>query len=451
MKKNQIITAEITDITNEGNGVCRFEGMAVFVPETAVGDTAEIKIVKLLKNYAYGIVSRILVPSPDRIVPDCPLFPKCGGCSFRHISYEAELKIKEKFVRDAFARIGGLTPEFLPVIGCENPDRYRNKAQYPVGEENGTAVCGFYAKRSHRIIKGSDCRLLPEIFSNITETVMEYVHTNNIRLYNEADGKGTLRHIYLRLAPKTHEIMVCLIVKKDCREKLGELCSILTEKFPDIKSIVMNINPENTNVILGKKTVTLSGKRKICDTLCSNKINIAPEAFYQINSPQAERLYRKAEEFAGLTGNENLIDLYCGAGTIGLSMASSVKHLTGIEIVPQAIENAKENAQQSGIKNADFICSDAGKAAVKLLESGTKPDVVILDPPRKGCDTAAIEAVSRMSPEKIIMISCNPATAARDCAVFEQNGYKTVKVQSCDLFPRTTHVECVVLMSRVKD
>ena len=417
MKKNQIITAEITDITNEGNGVCRFDGMAVFVPETALGDTAEIKIVKVLKNYAFGIVNKIINPSPDRIVSDCPLFPKCGGCSFRHISYESELKIKEKFIFDSFTRLGKLNPEFLPITGCDSPDRYRNKAQYPVSQINGDPICGFFAKRSHRIIPGS----------------------------------GLIRHIYIRQAPATGEIMVCLIVKRSCSDKLLELCTELEKKFPEIKTIVMNVNPDNTNVILGKKTINLLGNGKITDILCANNISIAPEAFYQINSPQAEKLYRKAEEFCQLKGNETLIDLYCGAGTIGLSMASKIKKLIGVEIIPQAVENAKENAVRSSIHNAEFICADAGQAAAKLTLKGIKPDIVILDPPRKGCDSSAIDAVSKMSPDKIIMISCNPATAARDCSLFEQKGYVTRKVQPFDLFPRTVHVECVVLLSKVQN
>lgn len=450
MKKNQIITAEITDITNEGNGVCRFDGMAVFVPETALGDTAEIKIVKVLKNYAFGIVNKIIIPSPDRIVSDCPLFPKCGGCSFRHISYESELKIKEKFIFDSFTRLGKLNPQFLPITGCDSPDRYRNKAQYPVSQINGEPICGFFAKRSHRIIPGSDCRLLPEVFSHIAQTVTEYMKTNHILPYNETEGSGLIRHIYIRQAPAAGEIMVCLIVKRSCADKLHELCTELAKKFPEIKTIVMNVNPDNTNVILGKKTINLLGNGKITDILCGNNISIAPEAFYQINSPQAERLYRKAEEFCQLKGNETLIDLYCGAGTIGLSMASKIKKLIGVEIIPQAVENAKENAVRSSIHNAEFICADAGQAAAKLALKGIKPDIVILDPPRKGCDSSAIDAVSKMSPDKIIMISCNPATAARDCALFEQKGYVTRKVQPFDLFPRTVHVECVVLMSRVE-
>lgn len=450
MDKNQIVTLEITDITSEGNGVGRSDGMAVFIPETAIGDIIEARIVKVLKNYAYGKVEKIIKPSDDRIISDCSYFPKCGGCSFRHINYESELKIKEKFVYDSFTRIGGINGEFLPILGCDCPDKYRNKAQYPVGTENNRPVCGFYAKRSHRIIAGNKCKLLPNIFSCIAEEIIEYAVKNNIKSYDENTGKGLLRHIFIRQGYHSKEIMVCFVVTKASTVRFSGLCKILSDKYHDIKSIVMNINPDNTNVILGKKTVTLWGKNKIQDIMCGNSITIAPEAFYQVNTNQAEKLYAIAENFADFKGNETLLDLYCGAGTIGLSMASRVSKLIGVEIIPQAVENANENAYISNVHNAEFICSDAGKAAKKLVNYGVKPDVIILDPPRKGCDNATLNAVLKMNPQKIVMISCNPATSARDCSYLCQNGFSVEKIQAVDLFPRTTHVECVVLMSRVE-
>lgn len=446
VQKNEIIEIEITDITSEGNGVGRHEGMAVFVPQTAVGDVIECRIVKVLKSYAYGIVSKILRPSADRIESDCPLFPKCGGCSFRHLSYEAELRAKEKFVHDAFTRIGKINCEFEPILGCENPDGYRNKAQYPVSESDGELICGFYAKRSHRIISGTKCKLLPEEFCDIADSILDFCQSNHISAYNEVTRKGILRHIYLRKAPATGEIMVCLIVTK--RYDFKMLAEELTSKFSAIKSITLNINPDNTNVILGKKTEVILGTEKITDIMCGNVISIAPEAFYQINSPQAERLYGIAREYADLNGTEKLLDLYCGAGTIGLSMAEDAAKLTGVEIIPQAVENAKENAENSGVENAEFICADAGKAAERLMQIGDCPDVVIMDPPRKGCDKLTLDSVVKMNPDKIIMISCNPSTAARDCAYLSANGYMPVKVRAVDLFPRTGHVECVVLLSR---
>lgn len=448
MKKNEIITLEITDITSEGNGVGKSDGIAVFVPETAVGDVIKAKIVKVLKSYCFGIVQKIITPSKDRIASDCPYFPKCGGCSFRHISYESEARLKEKFVYDAFTRIGKIETEFMPILSCENPDRYRNKAQYPVGVSENGNICGFYAKRSHRIIQGTDCRLLPENFSRVAEFIINYTNENNIPAYDEATGKGILRHIFIRQGYHSKDIMICFVVTK--KVNFDKLCYELTENFSNIKSIVMNINPDNTNVILGKKTVTLYGESFISDNMCGNIVDIAPQAFYQVNTPQAEKLYAQAKEFAQLSGGEILIDLYCGAGTIGLSMADKVKKLIGVEIVPQAVENAKKNALKNNISNTEFICGDAGKAAEELLQNGVQPDVVILDPPRKGCDNATINAVTEMSPKKIVMISCNPATAARDCKMFEENGYKTAMVRAVDLFPRTGHVETVVLMSKAE-
>ena len=309
-------------------------------------------------------------------------------------------------------------------------------------------ILNFYAKRSHRIISGSECKLLPDIFDHIASDVIEFALQNNIKGYDENTGRGLLRHIFIRQGFHSKEIMVCFVVTKASAIKFTRLCEVLTEKYQDIKSIVMNINPENTNVILGKKTVTLWGKNEIQDIMCGNKINIAPEAFYQVNTNQAEKLYAVAANLADFKGNEILLDLYCGAGTIGLSMASKVKKLIGVEIIPQAVKNAMENARSSNIFNAEFICSDAGKAAAKLKESGIIPDIIILDPPRKGCDNLTLDSVLQMNPKKIIMVSCNPATAARDCSYLCQHGYIAEKIQSVDMFPRTIHVECGVLLSR---
>lgn len=447
MKKNEIINLKITDISSDGNGVGKHEGMAVFVPETCIEDIIEAKIVKVLKSYAYGIISKILSPSPYRIQSNCPVFPKCGGCSLRHISYNCELKVKDNIVKSCFKRIGKLEPEFEDILGCEETEGYRNKAQYPVADSGGQAVCGFYAKRSHRIIPYIPCGLLPEEFHKITEFIIDYINKNNIKGYNEIEHKGLLRHIYLRKGFSTGEIMVCLIVTRKS-EKLTPLANQIAKKFKDVKSVVMNINPDRTNVILGKKTSVLFGKGYITDVMCGNKIRLSPESFYQVNSVQAQKLYKIAEEYADFKGDEHLLDLYCGTGTIGLSMARSVKKLIGVEIISQAVKNAEENARENGICNAEFICSDAGKAAKLLAENGEKLDVIILDPPRKGCDNVTLDSVLKMRPKKIVMISCNPATAARDCKYLCDNGYVTVKARGVDLFPRTGHVETVVLLSR---
>ncbi|MDD7517654.1 23S rRNA (uracil(1939)-C(5))-methyltransferase RlmD [Ruminococcus flavefaciens] len=449
-EKNQVCTAEITALTSEGSGVCRIDGMAVFVPETAVGDVCEVKIVKVLKSYAYGIVEKIVKPSDDRIENSCPVYKKCGGCLLRHISYDAECRTKNDIVRDAFQRIGGLSPKFDSFIGAEDTEHYRNKAQYPVAEIDGKAVCGFFAPRSHRIVPVDDCALQPKIFSDILGTVMDYINEKKLSAYNEASNTGTIRHIYLRRGAHSGEIMVCIVVRKDMSRQLSALCRILSEKYSDIKSIIMNINSQKTNVILGDKCVTLWGNDTISDVMCGNTVEISPLSFYQVNTVQAERLYAKALEYAAPDGNEVIADLYCGAGTIGLSMAENAKKIVGVEIIPQAVENAKKNAEHNNISNADFYCGDAGKVFRELRKNGCSPNIIVVDPPRKGCSAETIDVIANSAPQKIVMISCNPATAARDAKMLSDNGYSVDKVCGVDLFPRTGHVECVVLMSRKK-
>lgn len=444
-KKNDFTELEITDVTAEGNGVGRSDGIIIFVQGTAVGDRIRAKIVKVTKNYCYGIVDKMLEQSPDRIQPDCEVYKTCGGCSFRHISYEAETALKEKIVHDAIERIGKVTTEFEPILPCSPCDNYRNKAQYPVAEIDGKIVCGFYSKRSHRVVPFTKCRLQPKEFSYIADTITEFLTERKISAYNEITHKGIVRHIYLRKGFHSGEVMVCLVVTKDISSRLKELVHLLIEKFPYITNISLNINSSVTNVILGKKVIKLYGKETITDIMCGNKIKLSPLSFYQVNTLQAEKLYEIAKEYAELKGNEILLDLYCGAGTIGLSMADSVKKLIGVEIIPEAVENAKHNAKLNHIENAEFFCGDAGEIASKLDE---KPNVIIIDPPRKGCDTTTLDTIIHMSPEKIVMISCNPSTAGRDCNYFEQNGYKVKKVRAVDLFPRTGHVETVCLLSR---
>lgn len=451
MQKNEIFTVTIDDLTAEGSGVCHIDGMAVFVPDTAAGDEAEIKIVKVLKKYAFGIVQKLIKPSSDRIESDCNYCRQCGGCTFRHISYEKELEIKAKIVKDAFERIGKLHPEFLPITGGDSRIRYRNKAQYPVScDKNGQLVCGFYAKRSHRIVPIDDCLLQPESFKKAVDIIIGYAREKKISAYNEETNTGILRHIYLREGYHSGEMMVCLVVRKAVERELRGLIPRLTGVMPEIKSIVMNVNPEKTNVILGRKTVTLWGNDTITDTMCGNETEISPLSFYQVNTPQAEKLYGTAKEFAGLTGKERLLDLYCGAGTIGLSMADKANFVLGVEVVPPAVENARKNAERNVIENAEFICGDAGEIARKLADKNMLPDVIVADPPRKGCDSETIDAICRMNPDRIVMVSCNPATAARDCALLCQRQYSIEMVQPVDLFPGTGHVECVVLMSRDK-
>lgn len=448
MKKNDYIPLEITSLTNEGNGVGKAQnGMAVFVPFTAVGDKLNCKIVKTAKSYAYGIVDKIEYASEQRCESDCGAYLKCGGCSFRHISYESELVAKQEFVKSSFERIGKLSVQFEEILGCEDIFGYRNKAQLPVASVDGRAVCGFFSKRSHRVMPIYDCKLQPKEFFEIVDFVLDYQNEKGITCYDESTHSGLLRHIYIRQGANTKETMLCLVTTKktDC---YNELAKAVCERFENIVSVVLNINPDKTNVVLGKTCVTLLGKDTITDIMCNNKIEISPLSFYQVNTVQAQKLYEIAAEYADLSGEETLLDLYCGAGTIGLSMANKVKRLIGVEIVRPAIENAKRNAQINGIENAEFICADAGKAANELLKKGEKIDVIIADPARKGCDKLSLDSMIALSPKRIVMVSCNHATAARDCAYLEQNGYKAVKCRAVDLFPRTTHVECVTLLEK---
>ena len=449
-EKNQVYTAEITGLTSEGSGVCRVDGMAVFVPETAVGDIIDVKIVKVLKNYAFGIIEKIITPSLDRIENTCPVYKKCGGCLLRHISYEAECRTKDSIVRDAFQRIGGLSPEFDSYLGAASTERYRNKAQYPLANIDGKAVCGFFAPRSHRLVPVTDCVLQPAVFSSILETVTAYINEKKLSVYNEETNTGIMRHIYIRRGAHSGEIMVCLVVRKDVSRQLSALCRKLTEKFCDIKSIIMNINPKKTNVILGDECITLWGSDTITDTMCDNTIEISPLSFYQVNTLQAERLYAKALEYAAPKDTDVIADLYCGAGTIGLSMAKKAAKIVGVEIVPQAVENAKKNAQRNNITNAEFYCGDAGKVFGDLRKKGCAPDIIVVDPPRKGCSAETINVIADAAPRKIVMISCNPSTAARDAKLLSERGYSVDKVCGADLFARCGHTECVVLMTRSK-
>lgn len=448
MTKNDIITLEITALTSEGSGVGRSdEGMAVFVPKTAVGDVIEARILKVLSSYAYGKIERIITPSPDRIENDCPVFGKCGGCVYRHITYAAELSAKERTVRDAFERIGGLAPEFLPICGSEKTERYRNKLQMPFAkDDNGIITSGFFSERSHRVIAVEDCKLQPLIFSEIVGFIKQECKKLKISIYNEQAHEGVLRHIYLRKGEKSGEMCAMIVAKRKVPE-FKKLASNIVRKFPDITGVVLNVNPDKTNVILGEREMTLCGKSDISDEMCGVSFEISPKSFYQVNTPQAESLYAEAERFAEPSG-KTLLDLYCGVGTIGLSMAGKAAKVIGAEIVPEAVENARRNAQRNGFENAEFICADAAEAAAKLAESGLSPDVILLDPPRKGCDEDTLAACVKMSPRRIVMISCNPATAARDCKYFSENGYTVEKVRAFDLFPRTRHVECVVLITK---
>ena len=449
MKKNDIVEIEITALSSECSGIGKKDGMVIFVPFSAIGDKLEVKILKVNKTYCYGKIERIITPSPDRVTPDCPVYTKCGGCSLRHISYEAQLRAKEQFVKDAFTRIGGLSPEFLPIIRNTNINGYRNKLQIPIGtDKDGNLIAGFYAFHSHRIVPCEKCLLQPDIFSKITADFLKISTGLNLTAYDESTHKGILRHLYLRKGYYSGEICLCIVVAKNVPE-IKILSDRLLEKYPEIVSSVINVNNRDTNVILGDEEIVLTSKNYICDIMCKNAVNIAPKAFYQVNTPCAEQLYSSACDFAEPKG-KTVLDLYCGAGTIGLSMARTAKKIIGVEIVPEAIENAKQNALANDITNCEFICADAAEAARILHSRSLRPDVIMVDPPRKGCGRDACEQIAAFSAPRIVMVSCNAATAARDCAYFAELGYSTDKCVAVDMFSGTNHVETVVLLSHKK-
>lgn len=450
IKKNDVVQLEITGMTAEGWGVGRCEEIAVFVPYTAIGDIIEAKILKVAKTYAFGKMISLITASQDRIEIDCKHFTKCGGCTYRHMTYQAELAVKEQRVKDALNRIGGFSDlPMEPIVGAKQPDHYRNKAQLPIGiDDNHSMIMGFYSNRSHRIINCESCALQPQSFTQAMDAFREWADTSGNDVYQEQTGKGRMRHLYLREAGATGEVMACVVVNGNGLYHEDTLVKQLRGHVHGLKSVIINSNRENTNVILGKKCRTVWGSDTIKDTLCGLTFHISPLSFYQVNRVQTENLYAIAKEYAGLTGEEILLDLYCGTGTIGLSMAYQAKKLIGVEVIEAAVENARKNAQVNGIENAEFICGDAASAAEMLEQQGLRPNAIVIDPPRKGCDQSLIKTISRMSPDRVVYVSCDPATLARDLKWFTEEGYMPQEVTPVDMFPRTAHVETVVQLVR---
>lgn len=450
LQKNSAVQLSIESLASDGAGVAHTGGMAVFVPFAAPGDVVDAKIVKVCKTHAFAIVQNVITPGPGRIVPECPVFGKCGGCALAHLTYEEELAQKQRFVADAMHRIGKLSCEVLPILPSPSAQGYRNKAQYPLCRDSeGHIRAGFYAPRSHRVVPCESCGLQPPVFSAVLHTACRLLEQMGVSIYDEASHKGLVRHIYLRHAVRTNKVMVCLVCTRAQLAFEQAFCAALTAAHPEICSIILNVNPAATNVILGRQCRTLWGESTLADTLCGVPVQLSPLSFYQVNTLGAERLYGEVARMAQLASGNTLLDLYCGAGTIGLSMAAACGQLVGVEIVPEAVENARANAARMGAQNVRFLCADAASAAQQLLAEGLRPDVVVLDPPRKGCDEATLSAVATMAPRRVVMVSCNAATAARDAAWLAAHGYAPQAVRPVDMFPRTRHVETVVLMSRV--
>ncbi len=447
MVKNEIINLKISAYSSSGDGIGRTDdGFAVFVPKVALGDEITAKILKVKKNYAFAKCESIINAGPDREENDCEFFSKCGGCKLRHISYEAELKLKEETVRSNLKKIAkiDMPPEKITAL---NPLRYRNKAVYPIDSSGKT---GLYAPNSHRVIPISDCKIENEQNFKICKAFENWISDFKVPVFDETSGKGIIRRLCIRHANATNEIMVGIVAANENFAGIDKLPLYLKNSGLNIKTVVLNINKKLDNVIFSDKTVILSGDGYITDILCGVKLRISLKTFYQVNSPMAELLYKKAAVL-GEIENKTVLDLYCGAGSIGLSMAKKAKKIIGVEIVPEAVIDAKFNALANGFSNAEFICADAAKAAKMLYDKNLKPDVVIVDPPRKGCDRALIETICKdFSPERTVYVSCDSATLARDAEIFAEYSYSLKSYAPFDLFPRTSHVECVALFVKEK-
>ncbi|WP_069998089.1 23S rRNA (uracil(1939)-C(5))-methyltransferase RlmD [Cellulosilyticum sp. I15G10I2] len=448
LNKNERYEIEIIDIGAEGEGIGKIDDFIVFVPHTVTGDKAEVHIVKAKKSFAYGKMLRIIEPSPIRTMPRCSSASLCGGCQLQHIAYSEQLKWKTKKVKEALRRIGGLQDiQVEDTLGMEMPFNYRNKAQYPIRKENGELKIGFFAKRSHRIVASEGCDIQDPRNERIIEIVKNFLLKYNISIYNEETHQGLVRHLLIKTAYHTQEIMVCLVINGNTLAHQDKLIEQLKE-IEAVKSIVLNHNTDQTNVILGTQMTVIYGASYIIDTIGHLKFKISPLSFFQVNPLQTKVLYDKALEFANLTGTETVWDAYCGIGTISLFLAEKAKKVYGVEIVPEAIENAEANAELNHITNAAFYVGKAEEVIPKMYQEGIIADTIVVDPPRKGCDPKLLETLITMNPKNIVYVSCDPATLARDLAYLTQNGFQVEKVQPVDMFPHTTHVETVCLMSR---
>ena len=498
-QKNETVSVTIEDIGTEGEGIGKVEGFTLFVKDAVPGDTVLAKILKCKKNYAYARLEKVETPSPFRVEPECRYYRQCGGCQLQSLSYEKQLQFKQNKIRNNLIRIGGFDAEYVdqrmePIVGMDEPWHYRNKAQYPVGtDKDGNPITGFYAGRTHSIIANTDCALGVPENKEILERVLEYMKENRVSAYNELTGQGLIRHVLIRKGFTSGEIMVCLVVNSDKKTLPNQekLLSRLTD-IPNMTSVSISINRERTNVIMGKEIHTLWGKDTISDTIHVRDMQktgypfigheltfaISPLSFYQVNPVQTEKLYSLALEYAGLTGQETVWDLYCGIGTISLFLAGSAKKVYGVEIIPQAIEDAKANAQRNGIQNAEFFVGKAeevlpafyeqrepeGAVEVPNVTAGAvaspadtdgadmrHPDVIVVDPPRKGCDEACLATMLKMQPSRIVYVSCDSATLARDLRILCDGGYEVKRIRGVDQFGMTVHVETVCLLSKLHE
>jgi len=445
--KNQIYEATITDYTAEGQGVAHIEGCAVFIPNAIAGETVRVRIEKAQKTWASGKIVEILEKSSHRVNRECPVAKLCGGCDFWHMDYEEESRLKAERVRTCLNRMGGENLETVPLLSAPICYGYRNKAQYPVAAKKGRAYAGFFRAGTHDVVENQRCLILPSETDAVKDAVMDYVNQFRIPVYDEMAHKGLLRHIYVRRGVVSKQILVCLVCNGEKLPKHQELLKRL-QKIPGFTTLVLSVNTKKGNAVLGDRFITLHGPGYIEDTLCGLTFRLSPRSFYQVNHHQAQRLYKAAISQAEITKEDLVLDLYCGVGTITLAMASAAGKVIGVEVIPQAVEDAKDNAKRNGIENAEFFCGDAGQAALELEKQGVIPDVVVVDPPRKGLNADTIEALHRMQPRRIVYVSCDPATLARDVALLKQRGYALKNAMAADLFPRCAHVESIVCLTR---
>ena len=445
--KNQQYEAVVTDYTAEGQGVAHVEGCAVFLPNAIAGEKYIIRIEKAAKNWAAGKIVEILEKSPHRVNRECPVAKLCGGCDFWHMDYDEEVRLKAERVRSALNRIGGEDLQEMPILSAPTSYGYRNKAQYPVSSQKSRVFAGFFKAGTHQVVGNARCLILPEETDRVRKIVVDYVNHYRISAYDEQTHKGLLRHIYVRRGAVSGQVLVCLVVNGRKLPHTEDLIARL-QAVPGFTTLALSVNTKQGNTILGDEFITLYGPGYIEDTLCGLTFRLSARSFYQINHHQAQRLYEAAIAQAEITKDDLVLDLYCGVGTITLAMAKAAGKVMGVEVVEQAVEDARENAKRNGIENVEFFCGDAGKAALELERQGIRPDVVVVDPPRKGLNADTIEALSKMSPRRIVYVSCDPATLARDVALLKERGYAVKNAQAADLFPRCSHVESIVCLTR---
>lgn len=446
--KNQIYRLTIEGYTSDGSGIARVDGFVVFVPFSARGDIADVKIVKVLKNHAFGIIDKLITPAPCREEPQCPAFPKCGGCDFLHISYEEELALKAERVRDCMVKLGGFALDKVECVPSPSVYRSRNKAQFPVEQTENGVVFGFYRRRSHQVIATADCLINHPTASKLAGAVAKWAEEYQISIYDEEKHSGLLRKIFTRHGDSGE--FLCVVTTSKKIPHADELVSICRNACPSLCGIVINVNDKVTNLTLGEKCFPLWGEERLRDTLLGKEFALSPLSFYQVNHPQAEQLYNEILKLSDLDKTKDALDLYCGVGTITLSLAPLCRKVLGAEIVDRAIIDARENARKNNIDNAEFFCADAGKAAQQISAQGFKPYTIVCDPPRKGMDETALNAVLSMSPERIIYVACDPASLARDSKYLCTHGYELKSVKAFDMFPRTANVESIALLCKVK-